>query len=187
MVPSHAAVVAATRAWLERAVIGLNLCPFAKAVLAKGQVHFAVTDADSPAGVLQDLVAELDSLVARNAEERDTTLLVVAHGLQQFLDFNDVAARGERLIRKRGHEGVIQLAGFHPDYCFADLDVGDMANFSNRSPYPTLHLLREASVERAVHAFPDPASIYGANIKTLRDLGPAGWAALNAGAGHQSQ
>ena len=187
MAPSHAAVLAATRAWLERAVIGLNLCPFAKAVLAKGQVHFAVTAAASADQVLQELAKELDALVARDAEERETTLLVVPHGLREFLEFNAVAARGERLIRKKGYEGVLQLASFHPDYCFADLDVGDMANFSNRSPYPTLHLLREASVERAVHAFPDPESIYGANIGTLRDLGPAGWTALNVGAGHQSR
>ena len=187
MAPSHAAVLAATRAWLERAVIGLNLCPFAKAVLAKGQVHFAVTDADSAAQVLHDLVAELHALVACDADERETTLLVIPYGMQQFLDFNGVVAGGERLIRKKGYEGVIQLASFHPDYCFADLDGGDMANFSNRSPYPTLHLLREAGVERAVQAFPNPESIYGANIRTLRALGPEGWAALNGGVDHQSR
>ena len=187
MAVTHAVVLAATRAWLERAVIGLNLCPFAKAVLAKGQVHFAVSDADSAAQALHDLGRELDALLAHDPEERETTLLVVAHGMQQFLEFNDLVADGERLIRKKGHEGVIQLASFHPDYCFADQDDGDMANFSNRSPYPTLHLLREASVERAVQAFPEPESIYGANIRTLRDLGPEGWAALNAGVDHQSR
>ncbi|MDB5946014.1 MAG: hypothetical protein JWQ33_1040 [Ramlibacter sp.] len=177
-----AVVLAATQAWLERAVIGLNLCPFAKAVHAKGQIHFAISAADSPARVLEDFVAELDALIAHDPTERETTLLVVPHCLHEFLEFNDLVARADRLIRKRGCEGVVQLATFHPDYRFADSSEGDMANFTNRSPYPTLHLLRETSIARAVEAFANPESIYGANIATLRKLGPAGWAALNVGA-----
>lgn len=173
--------LASTRAWLERAVIGLNLCPFAKAVHAKGQVHFAMSAATSPAEVLDDVVRELDALVARDAGERDTTLLVVPYCLDLFLDFNDVVVRGERVIRKKGLAGVIQLASFHPLYCFADADADDVTNFSNRSPYPTLHLLREASIDKAVRAFPDPESIYGANLETLRKLGTEGWAALDVG------
>jgi hypothetical protein len=174
-------VLAGTRTWLERAVIGLNLCPFAKAVHAKGQIHFAVRAAGSSGEVLEDLGRELDALVASDAQERDTTLLVVPHCLGAFLDFNDLVARGERLIRKKGLEGVIQLASFHPDYCFADAAQDDVTNFSNRSPYPTLHLLREASIAKAVRAFPDAESIYGANLDTLRKLGGAGWAALDVG------
>ena len=177
----EAAVVAATRAWLERAVIGLNLCPFAKAVHAKGQVHFAVSAADSAERVLEDLGAELDALLASDPAERETTLLVVPHCLGEFLEFNALAARGERLIRKRGREGVVQLATFHPDYRFADSGEDDMDNFSNRSPYPTLHLLRESSIARAVSAFPDPESIYGANVAALRRLGRQGWEALDVG------
>lgn len=179
--PSDETVLAATRAWLERAVIGLNLCPFAKAVHARGQVHFAVSAADSPAQVLEDLVRELDALVVRDPQERDTTLLVVPRCLEQFLDYNAVVARGERMIRKKRLEGVIQLASFHPHYCFADANEDDVTNFSNRSPYPTLHLLREASIEKAVRAFPDPQAIYGANLETLRKLGAQGWAALDVG------
>jgi hypothetical protein len=179
--PSDEAVLVATRAWLERAVIGLNLCPFAKAVHSKGQVHVAVSAADSPAQVLEDLARELDALVARDAQERDTTLLVVPGCLEQFLDFNALVARGERMIRKKGLEGVIQLASFHPLYCFADTNEDDVTNFSNRSPYPTLHLLREASIDKAVLAFPDAESIYGANLETLRRLGAEGWAALDVG------
>lgn len=175
------AVLAATRAWLERAVIGLNLCPFARAVHAKGQVHYVASRADSPSQVLDNLAYELDALVACDAQVRDTTLLVVPHCLDLFLDFNDLVSRGERLIRKKGLEGVIQLASFHPDYCFADACADDVTNFSNRSPYPTLHLLREASIDRAVRAFPDAESIYGANLETLRKLGAAGWAALDVG------
>lgn len=177
----QAAVLAATRAWLERAVIGLNLCPFAKAVHAKGQIHFAVSAADSAERALLDLDAELDALVARDPVERETTLLAVPHCLGEFLDFNALAARAERMIRKKGLEGVIQLATFHPDYRFADSSADDMGNFSNRSPYPTLHLLREASIARAVSAFPQAESIYEANIATLRELGPRGWQALGVG------
>ncbi|MFC5500436.1 DUF1415 domain-containing protein [Caenimonas terrae] len=179
--PGDDAVIGATRRWLERAVIGLNLCPFAKAVHARGQVHFAVSAADSPASILDDLARELDGLVARDARERDTTLLIVPHCLELFLDFNDVVARGERMIRKKGLEGVIQLASFHPHFCFADSSDDDVTNFSNRSPYPTLHLLREASIDKAVRAFPDAEAIYGANLETLRKLGAEGWAALDVG------
>lgn len=179
--PTDQAVLAATRAWLERAVIGLNLCPFAKAVHAKGQVHIAISAADGPAQVLDDLATELEALVACDPTQRDTTLLVVPHCLDVFLDFNDLVARGERLIRKKGLEGVIQLASFHPHYCFADAAEDDVTNFSNRSPYPTLHLLREASIDKAVRAFPDAEAIYGNNLETLRKLGAAGWAELDVG------
>ncbi|MBC7471244.1 MAG: DUF1415 domain-containing protein [Ramlibacter sp.] len=179
--PTDEAVLAATRRWLEQAVIGLNLCPFAKAVHAKGQVHFTVSAADSPAQVLDDIARELDVLVALDPKVRDTTLLVVPHCVGLFLDFNDLVVRGERLLRKKGLEGVIQLASFHPDYCFADATGDDVTNFSNRSPYPTLHLLRESSIDRATRAFPDPEAIYGANLETLRQLGTAGWAALDVG------
>ena len=179
--PTDDDVRAATSRWLERAVIGLNLCPFAKAVHAKGQVHFAVSTADSAAKVLEDLARELDALVARDAQERDTTLLVVPRCLDLFLDFNDAVARAERMIRKKGLEGVVQLASFHPRYCFADANEDDVTNFSNRSPYPTLHLLREASIDKAVRAFPNAEAIFGANFETLRKLGVDGWAALDVG------
>ena len=181
MDPSAAAVVHATRNWLERAVIGLNLCPFAKAVHVKGLVHYAVSEATEPRQLLADLGAELDALVARDAGERETTLLIAPHCLADFLDFNDMLARAERLVRKRGLEGVIQLASFHPGYQFEGTEAGDIENFTNRSPYPTLHLLREDSIERAVEAFPEAEAIYEANIETLRRLGHEGWASLHVG------
>ena len=181
MNPSVDAVVQDTRNWLERAVIGLNLCPFAKAVHVKGQVHYAVSEATEPRQLLADLGAELDALVAMDARERETTLLIAPHCLEDFLDFNDFLERAERLVRKRGLEGVIQLASFHPHYQFAGTEAGDIENFTNRSPYPTLHLLREDSIERAVEAIPDAEAIYEANIETLRRLGPEGWAALRVG------
>lgn len=168
----------ATRNWLERAVIGLNLCPFAKAVHVKGQIHYAVSDAETPAALLADLARELGELVARDAAERETTLLVAPGCLDDFLAFNDFLGRAERLVAKRGLEGEIQLASFHPAYQFAGSEAGDIANFTNRSPYPTLHLLRETSIERAMQSFPQAEAIYQANIATMERLGPEGWAAL---------
>jgi hypothetical protein len=162
-------------------VIGLNLCPFAKAVHVKGQVHCAVSAAQDAEAVLDDLAVELDALGSIDPARRDTTMLIVPHALHDFLDFNDFLSRAERLVRKRGLEGVIQLASFHPQYCFADAQPGDIENFTNRSPYPILHLLREESVERAVEAFPQPEAIYEANMRTLRALGEDGWNALAVG------
>ena len=174
--------VADTRRWLERAVIGLNLCPFAKAVLVRQQVHFAVSEAGDGAGVLQDFGRELEDLLARDVQERDTTLLVIPRGFGDFLDFHDLIARAERMVRKQGLEGVVQVASFHPRFVFAGEGEDDITNHTNRAPYPTLHLLREASMDRAVAAFPDAAAIYEHNMETLRRLGPAGWDALGVGA-----
>lgn len=170
-----------TRRWLERAVVGLNLCPFAKAVLVKGQVHFAATACEDPAGILAAFAQELDALVACDASERDTTLLVIPRGMDDFLGFLDVVARAERLVRKRGLEGEVQVAHFHPRFVFAGTDEADITNCTNRSPWPTLHLLREASIDRAVAAFPDASAIYEANMERLRALGQAGWDALDVG------
>ena len=171
-----------TRRWLERAVVGLNLCPFAKAVLVKQQVHIVASAADDAAGVLEDFARELDALVALDAVVRDTTLLVIPHGMEDFLTFHELTARAERLVRKRGLEGVVQVASFHPRFVFAGADEDDITNYTNRSPHPTLHLLREASIDRAVSAFPDASAIYEANMETLRRLGPEGWHALGVGA-----
>ena len=170
------------RRWLERAVIGLNLCPFAKAVLVKRQVHFATTQAQDAAGVLDDFSRELDALVALPAQERDTTLLVIPQGFDDFLTFHDLAQRAERLVRKRGFEGVVQVASFHPRFVFAGAEEDDITNHTNRAPWPTLHLLREESMSRAVEAFPDASAIYEANMDTLRRLGPEGWRNLDVGA-----
>jgi hypothetical protein len=174
--------VADTRHWLERAVVGLNLCPFAKAVLVKDQVRIVASEADDAQGILADFTRELDDLVALDARERDTTLLVVPRGMDDFLTFNDLVARAERIVRKRGHEGVVQVAHFHPQFVFEDAGEDDITNYTNRAPYPTLHLLREASIARAVAAFPDASAIYEANMETLRRLGRDGWDALDVAA-----
>ena len=173
--------VADTRRWLERAVVGLNLCPFAKAVMVKQQVHIAATAAQDADAVLEDFARELDALVALDAQARDTTLLVIPRGLEEFFDFHALTARAERIVRKRGLEGVVQVASFHPRFVFAGVDEDDITNYTNRAPHPTLHLLREASVDRAVAAFPDASAIYEANMALLRRLGHAGWDALDVG------
>lgn len=167
-----------TRHWLERAVIGLNLCPFAKAVHVKGQIHYVVSQATEPQALLQVLVSELQALQACDPLVRDTTLLMASNCLQNFLDFNDFLAEADEALVELGLDGTLQIASFHPHFQFAGTRPEVMGNFTNRSPYPTLHLLREDSIERAVDAFPDAESIFGKNIETLEKLGQAGWTAL---------
>ncbi|KQW64101.1 DUF1415 domain-containing protein [Variovorax sp. Root411] len=172
-----------TRRWLERAVIGLNLCPFAKAVHVKAQVHYAVYEPAEEADLMDALLAEAKDLAALDAAVRDTTLLIAPNTLADFLDFNDFTARAERRLARAGFDGVFQLASFHPRFQFAGTDADDIGNATNRAPYPTLHLLREDSVSRAVKAFPEAEAIFERNIDTLEALGPEGWAALDIGPG----
>jgi hypothetical protein len=167
--------LAETRAWVDLAVIGLNLCPFAKAPQTKGQVRYALSEAREPAALLQDLMAELKLLTATSAARIETTLLVHPHVLADFADYNDFLDVAEAAVAELGLEGEIQVASFHPRYRFAGTEEGDVANATNRSPWPTLHLLREDSVERAVAAFPQAEAIYEANMETLRRLGVTGW------------
>jgi hypothetical protein len=171
-------IIAATREWLEKAVIGLNLCPFAKAVTLKDQVRFVVSAAPHLDGLLEDLDRELDFLAVADPEAVDTTLLIHPTLLPDFLDFNDFMQLAEAAVGEHGLEGVIQIASFHPAFQFEGTAPDDMGNYTNRAPFPTLHLLREASIERAVAAFPEAATIYERNIETLRALGHAGWQAL---------
>ena len=185
-IADEAQVLADVRHWLERAVIGLNLCPFAKAVHAKGQIHYAVYHLADDAGLLDALLFEAAQLVAHDAAVRDTTLLVAPHALADFLGFNDFVGHAERRMARARFEGTLQLASFHPRFQFAGSEEGDIGNATNRSPYPILHLLREDSVSRAVDAFPDAADIFERNIATLERLGPEGWAALKVGPGGAS-
>lgn len=154
-------------------MIGLNLCPFAKAVHVKAQIRYVVSDATSTQALLDDLRRELSFLVATPAEEVDTTLLIHPQVLEDFLDYNEFLGEAEQLLEALDLDGVLQIASFHPHYQFAGSASDDPTNFTNRSPYPTLHLLREESVSRAVDAFPDPAQIYERNLETLRALSEA--------------
>ena len=176
-----ATAIADTRRWLERAVIGLNLCPFAKAPHIKGQIHYAVCAGGGRRELLALLRAELLALAALEASERETTLLIVPDQFADFLDFNDFLGDAEALLGALDLEGVLQVAPFHPRFQFEGTEADDITNATNRSPYPTLHLIREDSIDRAVAAFPDAATIYEANIRRLRELGEAGWRALGVG------
>ena len=171
-------IIAATRSWIERAVIGLGLCPFAKAVYTKNQIHYAVSTARSVPGLLEDLARELRSLAERRPEVTDTSLLIHPYVLADFLDFNDFLELTQVLLDELELTGIFQIASFHPQYQFEGTCVDDITNCTNRSPYPTLHLLREESVARALEALPHAEEIFEKNIETMRGLGSDGWKAL---------
>jgi hypothetical protein len=171
----YEAVTAATEQWLEKAVIGLNLCPFAKAVHVKKQVRYVVSEASTPEELLEDLVKELEFLAEEDPEMVDTTLLIHPLVLQDFEDYNEFLDVADAALEELELDGVLQVASFHPEYQFADTDKNDMSNYTNRSPYPTLHILREESIDRAVEAFPEASDIFEKNIDTMEKLGHEGW------------
>ncbi len=179
---SREIAIADTVRWLERAVIGLNLCPFAKGPHIKGQIHCAVSEAKGLEGLRDELIEELRALQGLPAEERETTLLIVPHMLRDFLDFNDFLDEADGVLQELDMEGEFQVASFHPDFQFADTEPDDITNYTNRSPYPTLHLIREASIDRAVEAFPQAEMIYEANMATMEKLGHEGWKKLDVDA-----
>ena len=174
-VPAELAV-AETRAWVRRAVIGLNLCPFARAVDAKDQIRYVFCDATEPETLLATLVVELQRLADTDPQVVDTTMLIHPRVLADFEDFNDFLELADAAVEDLDLDGVLQVASFHPRFQFADTEPDDITNATNRSPYPTLHLLREDSVDRAVAAFPEAEAIFERNMQTLEKLGPQGWA-----------
>ncbi|ULJ68735.1 DUF1415 domain-containing protein [Wielerella bovis] len=171
-------IIQHTTEWLEKAVIGLNLCPFAKAPHAKKQIRIAISHAKHLDAFLEDLDSEIQRLLNTSAEELETTLLVHPTLFPDFLLFNDVLDFADQAIADNQVEGIIQIAPFHPQFQFADSEADDISNYTNRSPYPTLHLIREDSIAKAVQAFPDPSLIFERNIKTLEEMGHEGWAKL---------
>lgn len=175
---ADAPYIADTRQWIERAVIGLNLCPFARAPYLDGRVCFRVSQATDTDVLLDDLCGELQSLHAADPEDCETALLIVPFVLADFLDFNDFLDSVDAAIDVLKLDGVIQVASFHPHYCFADSSPEDIENCTNRSPWPILHLLRESSIERAVDSITDPGAIYRRNVDTLHTLGWEGWARM---------
>lgn len=175
--PTHPLIVA-TAHWLDKAVIGLDLCPFAKAVRVKQRVRFVVSAAANDFELLAELAAELSHLQHTSPDITDTTLLILPTLLADFADFNQFLGEVEVLLQKLELEGDFQVADFHPNYQFADAAPDDISNYTNRTPYPTLHLLRESSIDKAVAAFPDASVIYQKNIATLNKLGLDGWHSL---------
>lgn len=175
-------VIEDTQQWLMKAVIGLNLCPFAKAVVVKDMVRYRVCASTNPADLLAMLREELKHLAETDPEQLDTTLLIAPHALPDFLDFNDFLADCDEVLMDLALDGVLQVADFHPRYQFGGTDVDDIENHTNRAPYPTLHLLREASMDKAVEAYPDASLIFERNIEVLNKLGREGWEALGIAA-----
>lgn len=173
-----ALAIAETRAWVRRAVIGLNLCPFARAVDVKDQIRYVFSDATDPETLLATLVVELQRLADTDPEVVDTTMLIHPRVLADFEDFNDFLELADAAVEDLDLDGILQVASFHPQFQFADTEIDDVTNATNRSPYPTLHLLREDSVDRAVAAFPEAEAIFERNMATLEKLGPQGWAAV---------
>ena len=176
-VPAELAI-AQTRAWVRRAVIGLNLCPFARAVDVKGQIRYVHSDATDAETLLATLCVELQRLADTEPEQVDTTMVIHPGVLTDFEDFNDFLELADAAVEDLNLDGILQVASFHPRFQFADTDADDITNATNRAPYPTLHLLREESVDRAVAAFPEAEAIFERNMETLEKLGPQGWAAV---------
>lgn len=177
-----AAIQGAVVRWLERAVIGLNLCPFAKSVHVKGQIHYHLSEAADAQGVLDELAQQLQALAQADPAQRDTTLLVIPWLMADFLEFHAFEARAQKCLRRLGLEGVLQIAPFHPQFQFAGTAPDDITNCTNRAPYPILHLIREDSIARAVRAYPDAESIFERNMQVLQSLGQSGWDALETAA-----
>ena len=171
-------VLSTTRRWLEKSVIGLSLCPFAEAPYRADRVRFFVSEQRSASGLLDELRAELLGLQACDPSRCETALLIHPWVLGDFLEYNDFLDVCDATVEDLGLEGELQVASFHPHYQFAGTESGDIENFTNRSPYPMLHLLREESVARAITAVGDTDEICRRNIRTLRELGHEGWRRL---------
>jgi hypothetical protein len=179
-----AAIVAWTRSWVEHAVIGLNLCPFANSVFRKHQIAYRVSHAHEPESLLQDLTQAMHALMSTPADTVDTLLLIHPWALTDFLDFNDFLGVAEALLEDSGLSGILQVASFHPQYQFAGVAADDVTNASNRSPFPVLHLLREDSLDTAIASVPDTDEIIERNLATLRRLGQSGWLELQERIAH---
>jgi hypothetical protein len=180
-------IVEDIRRWLVRAVIGLNLCPFAKAPYSKGQIHYGVLRACGQEELRKQIGQELIDLARMDPAVRETSLLILPDQYPDFLEFNDFLEEAEAVLEELDLEGVLQIASFHPRFQFYGTRSEDITNATNRSPYPTLHLIRETSIDRAVAAFPEAETIFEANMQTLRDLGEAGWLGLDVGAHSQTE
>lgn len=170
--------IAATKLWLEKAVIGLNLCPFAKGVHVKNQIRYVVSAAQTPDELLAEVLKEFEVLAEASSEKIDTTLLIHPQVLSDFLDYNDFLEVVDAALEEVDLAGILQVASMHPQYQFADTELDDITNYTNRSPYPTLHILREDSIDQAVAAFPEAEMIFEKNIETMKNLGHEGWNAL---------
>ncbi len=170
--------VSRVQRWVSEVVIGLNLCPFARAVYTKQQIRYVVLNATDTDHVADTLCDEMALLATLNASDTDTTILIVRNALEAFDDYNNFLGVADALIEGLGFTGVFQIASFHPRYQFDGTHADDVTNLTNRAPYPLLHILREDSVERAVSTYPDATNIYKRNMETMRALTAAQRATL---------
>mgnify|MGYP000055956076 CR=1 FL=1 len=171
MKANDASVLSHVQAWLKDIVIGLGLCPFAKPEFEAGRIHFAVLRPDTVQACIAAITAECGLL--DKTPDRETSLLIFPEGLDDFHDYLDVIDIAEAALTSKGYEGVYQLASFHPDYVFDGVEADDAANYTNRSPFPIIHVLREASVEAAVKGYPNPENIPVRNVALTRKMGMA--------------
>lgn len=180
--PQDADAIAMTRAWVARFVVARNICPFAGREVRRDTIRYALVRGDDPQGMLHALIDECRRLDAEPAIE--TTLMILPDGMSDFEDYLDLLGVAESLLEAEGYAGIYQLASFHPDYVFEGVAADDPANYTNRSPWPMWHLLRESGVEAAVAAYPDPEAIPERNIDALREAGHAAlteeWAVCRA-------
>jgi hypothetical protein len=174
-------IIEQTKKWLTDAVIGLNLCPFAKSVMLRNQIRFEVCESSDPDKVLSVLRQELTHLSESPASEIETSLLILPNFYKNFSEFNEFLMFSDLELDNLRLRGKIQIADFHPLYQFAGTASNDIENYTNRSPYPILHLLRESSIEHALRSFSQPETIYQRNIQTLHQLGHQGWVNLGVG------
>jgi hypothetical protein len=166
------AAIEITRRWLETMVVGLNLCPFAKRVVDDKSVRLTVSDALEDEDVVKAVLMELDILHSSCEQDVATSLLIFSGGLSDFDHYLLLLDQAQQLLEQVGLEGIFQIASFHPDYCFAGVDEDDLGNYTNRSPLPMLHFIREAQLDRALENYPHPEAIPENNIDTLNTLGP---------------
>lgn len=169
-------IIQQTKKWINEVVIGCNFCPFAAKEVKQDKVKYVVVDDQSDQNILDKLIEECKVLDEDTAIE--TTLLIITGPFGDFDEYLDLVDAAEKAIKQNNYEGIYQVASFHPDYCFADADEDDAANYTNRSPYPMLHLLREESIEKALERFPDPETIPEKNIFFARSKGLAYMQAL---------
>ncbi len=173
-------IIALTSAWVEHVVIGLNLCPFAKPVHTKGQIHYSVSHARVESSLAADLRLSMQNLIATTPDKIDTYLLIHPWVLTDFIDYNNFLDIADEILDELDLIGVLQIASFHPDYQFAGTTADDVTNCTNRSPFPMLHLLREESLDKATTALPDPDVIVNRNLETMTALGHEGWTKLQS-------
>ncbi|MEP3653937.1 MAG: DUF1415 domain-containing protein [Litorimonas sp.] len=165
----HQKLVRQTQAWLSSVIIAHTLCPFAKREFDNDRIHYAIIEDRNLETQLQRVIQECVALDRDGS--RETSLLIFPKGLSEFEDYLDLLELANTLLKDQGYEGVYQLASFHPQYCFAGAAQDDPGNYTNRSPYPMLHILREASVEAALRTYPNPENIPTRNITVTQTLG----------------